>query len=112
MTSAKTNNEMSEKVQELQILEQNFQNILLQKQAFQLELDESKKASEEIKKSGDEIYKIIGNIMIKTDKKDSEEEINKKIEICELRLKTLEKQEKTISEKLEKLKQEFSQKAK
>ena len=38
-------------IQELQVLEQNLQNILMQKQAFQLELAEVENALKEIKKA-------------------------------------------------------------
>jgi len=66
-------------IQQLQILEQNLQNILLQKQAFQIEFRETQAALKELEKSGEEVFKIIGQLMIKTDKKDVKEElVNKK----------------------------------
>jgi len=46
---------MSERdIQEIHLLEQTLQNLLLQKQAFQMELSETEAALEEIEKSGDE----------------------------------------------------------
>jgi prefoldin beta subunit len=94
------------KIQELQFLEQNLQNLLLQKQAFQMELSETQAASKEIEKAGDEVFKIIGQLMIKTDKKDMKEELENKDKILSLRVSTIEKQETSLAEQLEKLRDE------
>jgi len=95
------------KIQEMQMLEHSFQNLLMQKQAFQMELSETQSALREIEKSGDEVFKIIGQLMIKTDKENIEKELSNKKEILGLRMKTLEKQEKSLTEKLEKLREEI-----
>ena len=63
-----TNPKTEKQIQEMQILEQNLQNILMQKQAFQMEITETQSALEEIENSGDEVYKIIGSLMIKSEK--------------------------------------------
>ena len=60
--------ETNKKIQELQILEQNLQNLIMQKQSVQIELNESLNALEELKISDDEVYKVLGGIMIKADK--------------------------------------------
>jgi prefoldin beta subunit len=96
-----------QKIQEMQILEQTLQNILLQKQAFEMELAETNAALKEIEKSGDEVYKVIGQLMIKKKKKEVEEELKDKEKILGLRLKNLDKQEKDLSEKSEKIREEL-----
>jgi len=95
------------KLQEMQILEQNLQNLLLQKQAFQMELSETESAITEVEKSSEDVYKIIGQLMISTKKDDVLADLKKKQEMLELRVKTLEKQEGTLSEKADKLREEF-----
>lgn len=100
-------NVSEEKVQELQMLEQNLQNTLLQKQSFQIELREIQAALKELDKSGDEVFKIIGQLMIKTDKKEMKIELSDKEKMINLRINTLEKQEKTLSEKLDELQREI-----
>ena len=95
------------KIQELQIMEQNIQNILLQKQAFQMEASETEAALEEIKKSGDKVFKVIGQLMIQADKASIQKELEEKKKIIDVRLKSLEKQEATFSEKIEELREEF-----
>jgi prefoldin beta subunit len=99
-----------EKLQELQMGEQNLQNFLLQKQAFQAGLNETSSALEEIKKSKGDIYKITGQIMLKTTKKDIEKELKEKKQVLELRIKSIEKQEKIFREKLDKLRQDLQEK--
>ena len=94
------------KIQEMQFLEQNYQNLLMQKQAFQMELSETQAALKEIEKSSDEVFKIIGQLMIKTDKKKIKEELENKDKVLSLRVKTIEKQEISIREQLDKLQQE------
>ncbi|MEM3091086.1 MAG: prefoldin subunit beta [Candidatus Pacearchaeota archaeon] len=94
------------KIQELQILEQNIQNLLLQKQAFQMELSETKAALKEIEKSS-EIFKIVGQIMIKTEKEKIEEELKNKEKIIELRIGSIGKQEKSLKDRIESIKKEI-----
>lgn len=96
-----------EKIQEIQLIDQSIQNILLQKQAFQIELSETASALNELDSAGEEIFKIIGNLMIKTDKVKTREDLENKKKFIELRIKTLEKQEESLSQRLEKLREEF-----
>jgi len=95
-----------EKIQEMQILEQQLQNTILQKQAFQIELTETNSAIEELEKSGDEVFKIIGQLMIKSEKSKIKEELLNKQKILELKIKSFEKQENSLTEQLEKLQEE------
>ena len=97
-----------DKIQELQILDQKLQNSLLQKQAFQIELAETDSALEELEKSGDEVFKIIGQLMIKSEKTKIKEELSDKKKILELRIKSLEKQETSFTEQLEKLREQLT----
>ena len=98
--------EKNQKIQELQILEQNLQNLILQKQAFSMELSETIAAKKEIERSGDEVFKIIGQLMIKTEKEKIKEELSNKEKIIELRIKSIEKQEKSFEEKTASLRKE------
>ena len=95
------------KIQEIQILEQNIQNIMLQKQAFQMELSETKAAKREVENAGDEVFKIIGQLMIKSDKSKIISELSNKERLLELRVKSLEKQETLLTEKIDSLRKEI-----
>jgi prefoldin beta subunit len=85
------------KLQEMQMLEQNLQNLFFQKQSFQMELSETVSALKELENSGDQVFKIIGQLMIKKDKKSIKEELENKKKLIELRLKSLEKQEEELT---------------
>ncbi len=102
----------NKKLHEMQLVEQNLQNILLQKQAFQMELSETDSALKEIENSGDEVFKIVGQLMVKTDKKKLKEELENKNKLLNLRLKTLEKQETFLVEHLDKIRDEMLKKSK
>jgi len=108
METQKENNKPEEsKMQELQLLEQGLQNTLMQKQAFQMELSETQAALGELKKSGDEVFKIIGQLMIKSEKSKITDDLESKEKILNLRIEALEKQESSLTEKFEGLRKEI-----
>lgn len=90
--------ETEEKIQQLQIIEQNLQNFLLQKQQYQAQLTEIDSALSELK--GEKTaYRIIGNIMVESKRENIEKDLKEKKKAFELRIKTLEKHEERIKEK-------------
>ena len=98
MSDDKTKN-----IQEIQIIEQTLQNLFFQKQAFQMELTETQSALTEMQKSSDDVYKMIGQLMIKVPKTKITDELSEKEKFLNLKIKSLEKQEGVFSEKLEQL---------
>ena len=94
-------------MQQIQMLEQNMQNLQMQKQAFQMELAETDSATEELENSGEEVFKLIGQLMIKSDKSKIKEEISNKKKMLELRIKTFEKQEISFAKQLEEIRERF-----
>lgn len=104
----KFNKDTQEKIQELQVLEQNSQALLMQKQAFQLELQETENALKEVEKTKDDVYKITGQIMLKASKEEVEKELKEKSHLLNLRLKSIEKQESSFHERLEKIRHEIT----
>jgi prefoldin beta subunit len=100
--------EQNQKIQQLQFLEQSLQSILMQKQAFQMEISETDSALKEIENSKDDIYKIIGQLMIKVSRKKIQEELENKKKLIETRLDNLDKQEESLRKKVDELRQEFA----
>ncbi len=92
------NKDTQEKIGQLQRIEQSMQSIMMQKQQFQAQLMEIDSAISELEGS-DESYKIVGNIMVKASKEDLNKDLKQKKELVELRIKTLEKQEKDTKDK-------------
>jgi len=93
-------------IQQLQIIEQNLQSFLMQKQQVQQEIKEIESALNELTKT-ETAYKIIGNIMINTEKEDIVNELNTKKELFLRKLEILNDQESKIKKKAEELREEM-----
>ena len=78
----------------------------MKKQAIQSEEFEVNNALEELIKSGDEVYRIVGQIMIKSNKEDVVKDLEEKKQRIELKFKSIEKQESTLQEKAKTIKEE------
>ena len=100
------NKETEQQIQSLQLFEQNLQSIIMQKQSFQMELTEIENALNELSKTKDDVFKIVGNIMIKSQKQPLLEDLNQKRDLLNLRLKTISSQEKELTTRVENLRKE------
>ena len=102
-------NNISPKVQNqlgmLQQLQQQLQTILQQKAQYELAVREAKRAQEEIKDSADDavMYLSVGTVMMQKKKEVIDAKLTEKVETIELRIKSLEKQEKMLQGKFEQL---------
>ena len=110
-------NEMSPKLQnqiaQFQQLQQQLQAILSQKFQMEAQLREVERTLEELGKVSDEtpVYKNVGALLIKAEDKESViKEIEEDKETLEVRVKTLNRQEKQMRERYQSL-QEQLQKA-
>jgi prefoldin beta subunit len=100
-----------DKLGQLQLLEQNLQGFLMQKQNFQAQLLEVDSALSELETT-DTAFKIVGNIMVASKKEELKKDLQKKKEMLELRIKSIEKQEETLREKAKKTQEEVLQEMK
>jgi len=92
---------MENEIAQLQMLEQNLKSIEMQKQNFQLQLVESENSLKEIEKYEGKPYKIIGPVMIETEKDDLVKDLSEKIELLKSRSESMEKQEKSFRKQFE-----------
>ncbi|USG99773.1 prefoldin subunit beta [Thermococcus argininiproducens] len=94
---------------QLESYQQQIQLVIQQKQRIQVELNDARKALEEIEKSEDEspIYKTVGTLIVRSTKSKALGELNEKIETLEVRLKALERQEQKLNEKIKELTQQI-----
>ncbi len=90
----------SSKISQLQLMQQNLQNVLVQKQQIQEQLTELDSALTELSTT-DKAYRIVGKLMIATSKKELDVELQQKKEIAEIRLKNFAKQEDKLKGSLE-----------
>ena len=102
-------NNLSPKVQNqlamLQQIQQQLQTILPQKAQYELAVREAKRAQEEIRDSADDavMYMSVGTVMMQKKKEVVNTKLTEKVETLELRIKSLEKQEKMMQGKFEQL---------
>lgn len=102
-------NNISPKVQNqlamLQQLQQQLQTILQQKAQYEMAVREAKRAQEEIADSADDavMYLSVGTIMVQKKKDVVNTKLAEKVETLDLRIKSLEKQEKMLQGKFEQL---------
>ncbi|MBI2142433.1 prefoldin subunit beta [Candidatus Woesearchaeota archaeon] len=97
--------EVEEKIEQLQLFEQNLQGMMLQKQSVEMQLFEVGSALAEMEKA-ESVYRIIGNVMVSAKKEDVKADLEAKRETAGLRIQTIEKQEKLIRERASKLQKE------
>ena len=102
----KISKELTEKIQELQIVEQSLQNILMQKQAIQFESNEISEALEELNSAKGNVYKVVGQIMVQSKREDLKKDLESRKEVSELRGKNFDKQEKSLKDRLTRLRDE------
>ncbi len=102
------NAEAGKKIQELQVFEQQLQQGALQKQTVQVELNEVMNALTEVSKTKDEVYRIVGGIMVRADQESLIKELTEKKRVLEIRIQALEKQESLIEDKMRKLREEIN----
>ncbi|MFH0712116.1 MAG: prefoldin subunit [archaeon] len=108
---ANLDEETQQKIQELQMLEQSFQQLLMQKNAFSMEANETDFIIKEVEKTKEEILRIIGNqVIVKTTKEEMLKDMKKKKELIDTRMKTINEQEKKFSERIEKIRDEVMKK--
>jgi prefoldin beta subunit len=102
-------NNISPKVQNqlsmLQQLQQQLQTILSQKAQYELAIREAKRAQEEISDAAEDavMYMSVGTVMMQKKKEVVNAKLAEKVETLELRIKSLEKQEKMLQGKFEQL---------
>jgi len=102
---------LREQLARLQQLQQNLQAIMMQKQQLEAESVEVEKATEELKKSGQDetVYKSVGPLMIKTKKDDTLKELDEKKDLANTRLVVLAKQETRVKENLKEVENKINE---
>ena len=93
---------LQEQIMKMQQSQQSLQSIHMQKQQLGLELAESDKALEELKKASDDdpVYKHAGSILIKSNKKDLIAELEERKELANTRSTVLAKQEERVKQSI------------
>jgi prefoldin beta subunit len=94
--------EMQEKIGQIQLIQQNLENFSSQRQQFQMQQTEIETALAEMENSSQN-YKIIGNIMVLSDKDKLRKDLEEKKEMLMIRIGSIEKQEEKMKNKAEEI---------
>lgn len=90
-----------EDIKMIQSLQQQLQAVMVEKETISLKIAEIDKTLDELGKTeNDNVFRIYGRVMVKKKKSDVIEELKSERETLEIRLKTLERTENKIVEKL------------
>ena len=102
---------LKEQLSRLQQLQQNLQAIMMQKQQVEIEIVETDRALEELKKIGtdDIVYKSAGPLLIKSKKEDLLKELGEKKELSNTRAMVLAKQETRVKDNLKEVENKINQ---
>jgi prefoldin beta subunit len=102
---------LKEQLSRLQQLQQNLQAIMMQKQQVEIEVVETDRALEELKKIGTEdiVYKSAGPLLIKSKKEDLLKELGEKKELSNTRVMVLTKQETRVKDNLKEVENKINQ---
>lgn len=100
-----TDEELQKEVQEYQLAQQQLQIIMNQKFQSNMQMNETKDALEELRTAaaGTDVFKSIGRILVKADLGKLKNELSDESETLDVRVKSLEKQEKKLKEKMSEL---------
>lgn len=102
---------LREQVSRLQQLQQNLQAIMMQKQQLEVEMVETDRALEELKKAGadDAVYKNAGSVLIKAKKEEVTKELEEKKELSNTRAMVLGKQEARVKDNLKEVENKINE---
>ena len=92
-------------INKLQLLQQNLQQILLQKQQLGDQVTEIDSALHELKTT-DKAYRIIGKIMLSTPTETLSKDLEERREVTQVRLRNFDKQEEKIKQNMQDAQQE------
>ncbi len=97
-------------VAQFQIMQQQLQSVLIQKESLSMSVMEIDRALEELGKTKEEkAYKITGTVMVKKSVEDLKKDLADSKEAVEIRLKSLEKTEKNLTNRLKDLQEKLKE---
>ncbi len=104
--------QIQEQLARLQQLQQTLEVVTAQKQQLEIELTESNRALSELEKIDDKavVYKSIGGLMLKTERKKVMAELTERKELLNTRITVLDRQEKRTRDHLNELQQRLREK--
>ncbi|MFZ3077322.1 MAG: prefoldin subunit beta [Candidatus Aenigmatarchaeota archaeon] len=96
---------------QMQTFQQQLQNALLQKETMQIQKIELESAKTELEKADEkeEVYKVVGPLLVKGKKSELKKEVDEKLEMIDMRAKSVKKQEEKLKERLKESQQKLQE---
>jgi prefoldin beta subunit len=103
--------QLRHQIAQFQQAQQQAQSLTVQKQQFELALHETERAVEELDKlePSATVYKSVGGILIKAGRDDVKKELTERKETLDLRVKTVERQEGRVIERLREMRDKLQE---
>lgn len=96
--------QLQNQITQFQQVQQQLQNVSTQKVQMEAQLRELQRTLEELGKANGDVYKNVGSLLIKVDDKDALKlDIEDSMETMDVRVKGLDRQEKSLREKYQSL---------
>jgi prefoldin beta subunit len=101
--------ELQQLIMQAQAYQQQLQVVATQREALNLQLIEIGKALEELAKpSKEDVYKVIGPVLVKVKREEAKHDLESKKDLIMLRMKTVERSEAQLKEKMEEMKEKIT----
>lgn len=94
---------IEKEIVEYQKMEKQLEAVTSQLYQMQAQKQEMENALELLSKTGDEVYKAAGSVMVKVDKDSAVKDIKEKLELIDLKLKTMKEQEEALRNRVQRL---------
>jgi prefoldin beta subunit len=103
--------QLRHQIAQFQQAQQQAQSLTVQKQQLELALHETERAVEELDKlePSATVYKSVGGILIKAGRDDVKKELTERKETLDLRVKTVERQEGRVIERLREMRDKLQE---
>jgi prefoldin beta subunit len=103
--------QIQNQIAQLQQIQQQIQAMAMQKSQIEAMQKESKMALDELERVTDDaiIYRSIGELIVKTDKKDSISKLKDREETLSLRLQSISRQEERLTSRFKQLQEQIQQ---
>lgn len=93
------------------LVEQQLRSVLIQKEALKLQIAEIENALNELERTKEEnVYKLVGNVLIKKNKDEVKKELIGIKEDAEIKIASLENIEKDLIDKIKKIEEKLKSK--
>jgi prefoldin beta subunit len=97
--------------EEYVLVEQQLRSVLIQKEALKLQVAEIENALNELERTKEEnVYKLVGNVLIKKNKDEVKKELIGTKEDAEIKIASLENIEKDLIDKIKKIEEKLKSK--